>query len=533
VTARRRRWIGVLPIILIGLLVGGSPASGSGADFPPRYALSLAGEVMPGDIDYAVHWSLGPRIDPLRHPGHTLDEPHWHLTSGLRSRVSYVQLVARQPDGSVRDLTEVVEMQALPLEQLCTPSWAQVAEDDWDDRFLDYDDDASAADNVAALRTAVEQLAAGQRLLVRSGRWQLQKPLQLTCAGKAGAPIALVAAPEATVELRGVDSGENVVDIIGSAGARYLILRGLEISGGEHAVFFAGASDIWLDSCRITGQHGGAIRSFEGVAERLWITRNEIAQGVGEAGTLISLGAWKGDGGRVARDCAVIGNHVHHGSGKRAGGISVHQGCTGNRVIGNHIHDCQHPGILCYGSGGGDRNLIAGNICHDIFDVSIQVQGGAVVRNNLTFGGVLSFLSKDHLAGNESLEVVHNTFINAGSCVRLANWRVEDDEVFANNICYSSQGLALVVDGEHEAVLGNVLFGSADQQLLERSRQGRGLQDFVDLSWDGERRDARPALGSPLLNSGLPRYLHPWDRSGELRIDCVAGCEAAVGGGLL
>ncbi|HAV63801.1 MAG TPA: hypothetical protein DCY13_15730 [Verrucomicrobiales bacterium] len=134
----------------------------------------------------------------------------------------------------------------------------------------------------------------------------------------------------------------------------------------------------------------------------------------------------------------------------------------------------------------------------------MQIQGECIVRNNLVIGaGGSAFASQPHQGSPTRLTVVHNTFINTGMAVRLSSWAAGTDMVFANNACYSRTGAALhVLNGITGTTLaGNVSYGTLPAGIAG-FQPGTGLADFVNVSWDGVQRDARPAATSPLRGAG-------------------------------
>jgi hypothetical protein len=146
----------------------------------------------------------------------------------------------------------------------------------------------------------------------------------------------------------------------------------------------------------------------------------------------------------------------------------------------------------------------------------MQVQGEAIVRNNLLIGGNgLGFNSTDHQGKTVNLQVVHNTIVNKAHAFRGGSWNERRNMVLANNVIYSRDQNALHFPNGYQDVriIGNVLLGDGPKA---GSRIGRGLQDFKDLTWDASARDATPVEDAP-FDQGAASYRPPRDLLGNER----------------
>jgi hypothetical protein len=258
----------------------------------------------------------------------------------------------------------------------------------------------------------------------------------------------------------------------------------------------------------------------------LYITRNEIWN-TGGTGEGMYLG---GNNASVVMSRSVIAlNHVHDTlNGVTQGdGIEVKQGSWGNWIVGNHVHDCNYPCIVVYGSGGKPVNIVEGNVCYRSNDNTMQIQGECEVRNNLVMSATGSaFASQPHQGEPTGLRVVHNTFINRGTAVKLTGWGRGEDMQFANNVCYSKAGWAMrIMQGSgNAAFVGNVVVGEVSDGL-SGFNSGRGLEDFVGVDWDGMQRDARPSARSMFRGVADEAYAVGVDLDGEARTPPhSAGC---------
>jgi hypothetical protein len=175
-----------------------------------------------------------------------------------------------------------------------------------------------------------------------------------------------------------------------------------------------------------------------------------------------------------------------------------------------------------YGTAGKKVNVIERNLCRRSADSAMQVQGEAIVRNNLLIGGKGSGLaSMDHQGKTLKLQVIHNTIINTGDAFKGSSWNGREGMVLANNILYSRDKSAMNFPQGRQGVTitGNVILGDAPKQ---GSAPGRGLEDFVSLSWDGEKHDATPTASAPVAQADA-RYLVETDFSGRKRTEPNSG----------
>jgi hypothetical protein len=253
--------------------------------------------------------------------------------------------------------------------------------------------------------------------------------------------------------------------------------------------------------------------------DHLYITRNELARpGPGTTGEGMYLGA--NQGAVIASWSVVAGNHVHGTRGAVSGqgdGIEIKQGSHHMWVFGNHVHDCRNPCILLYGTGGIGENVVEANRCYDSDDAVLQVQGEAVVRNNLAVGG-FAFNSHDHQGQSRDCCVVHNTFVSTGTAASLQSWGGRPNMVFANNAVYSvgSESIHCGSGSASVVMAGNVVFG-ATYAVSGGTSLGAGLQDFENVAVAGFQLDARPVRGGALDNRGHPAFAVASDLAGVPR----------------
>ena len=390
------------------------------------------------------------------------------------------------------------------------PEWAAIAPK----RVISH-----AGGDGAELVKAVEALQPGDKLELAAGTYSVQRMWDVRVSGTREAPIWITAAEGAAVIITRPDAKQNLINIGQGGPVQFLCLRGIEFTGGSHGLRLGHCSDVWIDQCHIhhTGQVCLSANSAD--TQRLFLTRNHIHHGDGHAEGMY-LG---GNNASVIMSESVIAlNHIHDCRGDQGDGIEVKQGSWGNLIAENHVHDTQYPCITVYGTAGKPVNIIERNLCYNSADNVMQVQGEAIVRNNVLINGAgAGFASTDHQGKTLNLQVIHNTILNAAHAFRGGSWNGREGMILANNILYSRDANALHYANGNAGVLsaGNVVFGDGPKDGCVK---GRGFEDFPGISLDGIRHDATPASDAKLDHAD-EKHLLPTDFHGKARTRNVSG----------
>lgn len=380
------------------------------------------------------------------------------------------------------------------------PAWQNVAPL----RTITFNHNAQQTDeqNGVALKSAILALIPGDQLEIGPGTYSIDSFTQIDLQGTAVAPIWIVATPDASVVITRPNASQNIINVGAGSPSHYVCIRGLEFVGGSHGIRLFDCANVWIDRCKIrdTGDVGLSANAWD--TSNLHITRNEIWN-TGGTGEGMYLG---GNNGSVIMSESIIAlNYVHDTDNgvSQGDGIEVKQGSWGNLIAANVVHDANYPCILVYGTAGQPVNIVENNICYRSNDNAMQIQGECIVRNNLVMSDSgTAFASQSHQGDPTKMTVVHNTFISAGNAVKLGAWQNGSDMLFANNACYSQNGAALTTSGGTAGVMfaGNVSHGSVPVGT-SGFQPGTGLGDFVDVSWDTTKRNAKPGENSPLLEA--------------------------------
>ena len=298
------------------------------------------------------------------------------------------------------------------------PSWAN-AKATRTVEFIHQDSDSDEVNGQRLART-MRDLQPGDRLLIGHENFVLSQKLVLNLVGTNERPIRIEAADPVRPPVIKRDARQNIFNVGAGRRCEYVLMRGLELTGGSTAIRLHDVGNIWIDKCHIHhSQHGGLTANTHD-SDQLFITSNHLHdfhEGTAEA---MYLGHHKGDA--VMTNSVIANYHVHDCTGTQGDGIEVKQGSFSNWVVGNKVHDTKSPCIIAYGTNGKGVNVVERNICYRCKDNVMQIQGEAVVRNNLLLaGGGAGFSSHDHMGKSRLLTVVHNTIITNGIGANLSS----------------------------------------------------------------------------------------------------------------
>ncbi len=412
------------------------------------------------------------------------------------------------------------------------PTWADARPR----RTIEIAHDASRSDeaNGERLARALADLKPGDRLEIGPGRYSIARKMDLTLRGSAEAPIWIAGAdPDRKPVITRPDARQNVLNVGERSRAEFICFRGLELTGGSTLIRFHDCRDIWLDRCHLHHAGHEGITTNTRDTTRFFITDNHFHHFTrpGATGEAMYLGA--NHGKAVMSYSVIAGNHVHDCGGSQGDGIELKQGSHHNWIVGNHVHDTNYPCILAYGTGGRGLNVIERNVCYRSGDNVIQVQGEAIVRNNLIVAADgAGFASTDHQGKTRALTVVHNTIISRRRGANLSSWNGREGMVFANNLVVVESGDAIRFPRGAAGVVvaGNVVTGGVSG-IDTGFVRGGGLADLEDVTRDAARRNATPRPGSAPIGAAEPRFEVEHDLTGARRGDGrVAGAYDVAAG---
>ncbi len=121
----------------------------------------------------------------------------------------------------------------------------------------------------------MQNLGAGDTLIMHGGTYTLSSYFELDLVGTAAQPITIRAAAGEQPLLHYVDDGQNIVNIADSS---FLVIDGVEFSGGSRGIRLTNSSDITIRNCHVHDTAANAISANDGgnVYARLMFVHNEI-----------------------------------------------------------------------------------------------------------------------------------------------------------------------------------------------------------------------------------------------------------------
>lgn len=361
---------------------------------------------------------------------------------------------------------------------------------------INYDPNLSTEKNGQRLSEMLAEIIPGDRLLIGSGKYTFNRKVTLDLTGTKEAPISIEAADESNPPiLTRNDARQNLLNIGEREPTRFLKLQTLELIGGSVSIRFGNCENVWLDKCELHHAEHGGITANTHNTSKLYITNNHLHHFESGTGEAMYLGA--NNSKAIMTNSVVARNHVHDCAGSQGDGIEIKQGSHHNWIVGNEIHDTKYPCLIAYGTDGNGINLIENNILYRSQNQTLQVQGEAIVRNNLIMAARGDgFSSTDHQGKTKNLTFVHNTIITTGRGANLSSWGNREGMVFANNAIYSRDNLAVRFPSgcDKVAIAGNVILGGV-QGCSKKSgfTLGNGLNDFQSVDWTASKRNATPS----------------------------------------
>jgi hypothetical protein len=527
------RAAGLLAGITLAGCSGGGGGGGGGGPTPPSGVVAFAGDtsvtltwapVSKADF-YTVYWGTTAGVTKQTGtPIHNVKAPFQH--TGLTNLQKHFYIVASVRDGKEGGTSS--EVSAIPHDTAgqFDPPWSTIPPTQT--LTIDYDPNQTPEApkaNGLLLAAKIASLVPGDRLEIGDGQWMMPDFFSIDVVGNAGAPIWIAAKPGHRPTITRADANDAIAHVGAAGGARYVALIGLELVDGGRGLDLWDAQEIWinLNLMSRTGDTPIAADNFN--TSKLYVTRNQIDHAGGE-GHGIVLGT---SFGFQAANAIIAQNQVSHCRGLDATGIWVRQGSYGNWIVENFVHDTDWPCILVAGTGNAFKNTIERNTCFNSKDNVMEVQSEALVRNNLLINGHQGFSSQDDFATVRDIEVVHNTIINSRRGAHLSQWANRPNVVFANNAVYSNVGESVSFHDPEASngvyFQGNVVLGPVEG-AASGFVNGNGLQDFVDVSWSGIKRDATPSANSPLIDAADPNEFLPDDLTGKPRdpVTMETGC---------
>ncbi len=384
-------------------------------------------------------------------------------------------------------------------------------------------------------------LQPGDVVILSAGTYSDGRRLSISHQGTAGAPIIIRSAKGAMAVITRPNANQNVINIEGAA---YLVLQGIEVTGGSIGIRIGGKNTVGgrrqskfitirdslihhIDGAAVTANFYGDIN----VGHQFLYNEIHHTRGTGEGFYLGSNNDGAGNTTSIFKDGLIEGNYIHDLNGpavSQGDGIEIKDGSYNNIVRNNVIHNTNYPGILVYGTDGNAPNIIEGNVIWSSGDNGIQASASAVITNNIVLdsnaSGISSHTHQSSIPGN--LTITHNTIISTGGRVAVrvnypAGGILSGPIIIANNALYAlDSGIALRLQNlPGFTVSGNVGVGGAQpyQNINAWNPSGNPDLDFNDWT----NKDVFITKNSLLRGSADANYLANQDFNQTKRLDSL------------
>jgi hypothetical protein len=382
-----------------------------------------------------------------------------------------------------------------------------------------------------------DHLQPGDEVVLAAGVYREQRRLVIGHRGTAERPVVIRSAEGGPAVLHRPDARQNSINMIG---AQYLVLRGIEITGGSTGIRMMKSDRhpckfVTIEQMHIHHVGGVAVtanspgNAYEGLVFR----RNHIhhTSGHGEGFYLGCNNKPDGSTAGYMFNSLVEQNYIHDLNGpdvSQGDGVEIKDGSYNNIVRDNVIHDTNYPGVIVYGTDGKAPNIVERNVIWNSGDHGIQAAAEAIIRNNVTFNnqadGIHSHAHQSALVGG--LQILHNTVISSrpGSVgIRISMYdqdRLAGPVVIGNNAIYvPADGLALRLPeqekiGTDVTLAGNV--GTGDTDGLPPNAGRTIWHPAGPLAKDLDEHFF-PRPGSSLIGAANPRFVVADDFNGFMR----------------
>jgi hypothetical protein len=372
-----------------------------------------------------------------------------------------------------------------------------------------------------------DHLQPGDEVILAPGVYRDGRRLVIGHRGTAERPIVIRAASGARAVLERPDARQNTINMIG---AQYLILRGLEITGGSTGIRLMKSDRypckfVTIEEMYIHHVGGPAMtanspgNTYQGLVFR----RNHIhhTSGHGEGFYLGSNNKPDGTTAAAMFDSIIEGNYIHHLDGpniSQGDGIEIKDGSYNNIVRDNVIHDTNYPGVIVYGTDGKQPNIIERNVIWNSGDHGIQAAAEAIIRNNIVLhsraDGIHSHTHQSARVGD--LQILHNTVVctqPGTSVIRISlaeGKQLAGPVVIANNAIYGQEDVfALRIPPRQSAGADMTIAGNVGTGATEGLPRSMGRDAWDPSGQLGRDLDDHyfPRAGSALIGAANVRFV--------------------------
>ena len=337
-------------------------------------------------------------------------------------------------------------------------------------------------DDVSALTSSMQP---GDVYTFTGGLYELETGPTWRGVGTESEPIILKAKEGDTPVIQ-ITSGGAVATLEDAA---YITIEGIVFTGNDqwnvedsganwYGLRVNNSSNITIENCEIRQTvRQGILATGDGAG--LVVRRTHIHDILRDDAIYAGCG-----NGTCAQSAGLIENNwLHDFQGSNADGIEIGPNSFGFEIYDNVIYNSADGGIATKATNFGDPNIVEANVVWATTNEGIDIDGGAIVRNNIVFNtqgyGITS--GPDDVASAGAIVISHNTIVGTASAgILVDRWAGADGMVLANNAVTNVTGIAMDLEvDEFNFLAGNVATGLV-VGATEGFEGGGGLGDYVD-----------------------------------------------------
>jgi Right handed beta helix region len=371
-----------------------------------------------------------------------------------------------------------------------------------------------------SFETMVENLMAGDTLIVHAGTYADSGRISISARGTAAAPIVIRGAmgEARPVITRPITAAlQNTINIEGAA---YLTIKGLEIvgNGGDGVNLNSFPTFITLEDLRIHDVDVGI--NFRSSMNNIVARRNEIYRTGARNGTGEGMYVGCNNATCLVSDSLIENNWIHDvlPGTTQGDGIEIKVGSHSNIIRDNVIYNRPYPCIFVYGTLANRANLVEGNMVWNCLE-GIYAVSDAIIRNNIILDSTLGLSLYPHaqVPVLKNITAVNNTLYGNRTGVQI-RWG-GTNMVLANNAIYSP-GATAINGGSGisaSAIVRNNYIEGTSTAPIDNARFFNGGSSITAFT-NAATRNFWPTANSILLGKSDPALAPVIDFNASTRV---------------
>jgi hypothetical protein len=369
-----------------------------------------------------------------------------------------------------------------------------------------------------SFQSAAENLKPGDTLIIHEGTYSDSGRISISVKGTSTSPVTIKSAENEARPVITRAAWAPMQNTINIEGARYLTIKGLEITGngGDGINLNSNPAYITIEDLVIHEVDVGV--NFRSSMHDITVKRNHIYHTGIDGGTGEGMYVGCNWAECIVSDSVIENNWIHDNlpGTSQGDGIEVKVGSHSNVIRDNVIYNMSYPGIFVYGTQANPPNIVEGNVIWNCLE-GIYAVADASVRNNIILqsGTGLSLYSHEQVSQFKNVSAVHNTIYDCddGVYVRWGGQQM----ILANNAIYCRGKTA--INGE------SGISGTVRSNYIEGAIIGDSIDNFrffyggssSETFQNAPDKDFRPKNGSVLVGNAISDFAPLKDFNGARR----------------